>query len=90
MDAPRDNLKLETLQPATSASRALLYRTLTLLWCFPSLGALFVLLHDATWWRAEGFVARLAAVRVEQWIAAGLLALHGWFAWRWRSCTRAA
>lgn len=85
MSAPPDNE-----EPVIATSRALLYRTLTLLWFFPSLGALFVLLHDAAWWRAEGFGACLAAVRVEQWIAVGLLALHCWFAWRWWSSARAA
>ena len=90
MSAPSNNLEPATLRPATPASRALLYRTLTLLWVFPTVGALFVLLHDAAWWRAEGFATRLAAVRVEQWIAVGLLALHAWFAWRWWRLARAS
>lgn len=90
MAAPPDNLEPAARLPAIPAMRALRYRTLTVLWCFPSLGALFVFLNDAAWWRAEGVLARLEAVRIEQWIAAGLLGLHGWFAWRWRSCARAA
>ena len=90
MAAPPDNLETAAGQPATAAARALRYRTLTLLWCFPSMGAVFVFLNDAAWWRAEGMGAQLEAVRLEQWMALGLLALHGWFAWRWRSCGRAA
>jgi hypothetical protein len=90
MSAPSNNPEPASAQPATPTPRALLYRTLTLLWLFPSVGALLLLVHDAAWWRAGGFLAGLGAVRLEQWIAIGLLALHGWFAWRWRRCARAS
>jgi hypothetical protein len=72
------------------AARARLHGTLALLWCFPSAGALWLLAHDPQWLRAGGVRAALLTVRLEQWVAVGLLALHGWFFWRWRRLARAA
>jgi hypothetical protein len=51
---------------------------------------MWILVQDTSWLRADGLRAGLAAVRVEQWIAVGLLALHAWFVWRWRRCARAS
>ena len=70
--------------------RAVLFRMLTLLWLFPSAGALWLLLADTAWLRAGNALEHLHAVRVEQWVAVGLLLLHAWFAWRWRRAARAA
>jgi hypothetical protein len=72
------------------AARALLFRTLALLWCFPSAGALWLLARDPQWLLAGGVLAALLAVRLEQWVGVGLLALHGWFFWRWRRLARAS
>lgn len=64
------------------------YTMLSLLWVFPSFGALFILGRDADeWLRAPSVNAALSAVRMEDWVAAGLLALHLWLITRavwWR------
>lgn len=75
---PRDG------EPAAPTPRPILFRTLTILWIFPSVGAVWILLHDTHWLAANGLIAAVLAVRAEQWLAVGLLFLHGWFAWRWR------
>ena len=66
------------------------FRMLSLLWCLVSPGALFLLLRDRAWIDAPGLAAGLRAVRLEQWVAAVLLALHVRFLWRWWRATRAA
>lgn len=63
--------------------RSVLFRTLTLLWIFPSLGAAWIIASERAWLHAGDILAALGAVRVEQWIALGLLLAHAWFAWRW-------
>lgn len=66
----------------------MLFGTLTLLWIFPSVGALWILAQNAEWLRTGGLLASLAAVRLEQWIAVGTLLAHAWFIWRWRRAVR--
>lgn len=57
--------------------RAQLCTVLAWLWIFPSLGAIWILLTSGTEWRhADGWLDGLRAVRFEQWIALGLLAIH--------------
>ncbi|HXG49719.1 MAG TPA: hypothetical protein VNO52_19020 [Methylomirabilota bacterium] len=60
--------------------RAERYTMLSLLWVFPSFGALFILGRNADQWlRAPSVNAALRALRLEDWLAMGLLALHAWF-----------
>lgn len=57
--------------------RAQLCTVLAWLWIFPSLGAVWILLTSGAEWRhAGGWLDGLRAVRFEQWIALGLLAIH--------------
>ena len=54
-----------------------LFRALSLLGCFPSLGALVILgLNLEVWRAADSLGAALARTRLEQWIALVLLLLH--------------
>ena len=53
------------------------FRALSILWCFPSLGALVILgLNGSVWFQADSMSAVVAGTRVEQWVALGLLLLH--------------
>jgi hypothetical protein len=54
--------------------KALLFKVLSFLWVIPSLTSLFIL--GSSWPRANSAVEFLAAVKVEQWVAAGLLLVH--------------
>ena len=75
----------EASAEATSlpVSPAVRPRMLALLWCLVSPGALFLLLRERAWLQAADVSARFQAVRLEQWVAVGLLLAHGWFLWRW-------
>lgn len=66
------------------------FRMLSLLWCLVSPGALFLLFRDREWVDAPGLAAGFRAVRLEQWVATALLALHVRFLWRWWRATRVA
>jgi len=56
------------------------------LWTAVSAGAFLLLFHDPAWWRAGGVLGAVRAVRVEQWVAVGLLCIHAGLIWRaWRS-----
>jgi hypothetical protein len=74
-----------TDQPQPKA-RAL--RMLTLLWIFPSLGSVVVLMMcGERWWDMGSFSAVSRALTMEQWIALGLLLAHPVFAalaWHFR------
>ncbi len=61
---------------------------MSLLWCLVSSGALFLLFRDRAWTDAPGPAAALRAVRLEQWVAFALLAVHVRFLWRWWRATR--
>lgn len=57
--------------------KALLCRTLALLWIFPSLGALLILvLGFRSWPRVQGPLGVLEAMTLEQWIATVVLLAH--------------
>jgi len=68
--------------------KARLFGLLSLLWIFPSAGALTILgLAPAAWMNAGSWIEGLRAVRLEQWIALALLATQAvlvWLAWRYR------
>ena len=57
--------------------KARLYRMLTILWSFPSLGGVVILGIN---WRPESFQTvadgGIASIRIEVWIALGLLLTH--------------
>jgi hypothetical protein len=57
--------------------KAQLFGVLSVLWLFPSLGALLILvLRAGVWVHAESFRAGLSATRFEQWVALLILLLH--------------
>jgi len=56
------------------------FRMLSLLWVFPSAGALLIMVLDApSWMRLSGLTAQLAAVPLQSWLALGILITHGVF-----------
>ena len=68
-----------TLEPRRVKSRTILCTVLSILWLFPSAGALWILARNSPWSGAVGFRETLASVTLEQWIALGLLLLQGLF-----------
>ena len=60
----------------------------SLLWIFPSAGALLILVPGfQNWFQADTFLEGLRAVSFEQWIAPTILLAHGVFAvmaWHYR------
>ena len=67
--------------------KAALFRMLSMLWFFPSTGAVLILaMTGARWRQADGaWFAPLNAVSFEQWIALVVLLAHPLFAWlAWR------
>lgn len=79
-------------EPPVPISKAVLYLVLSILWAFPSIGACWLIGSDVLkWFSAKSFVAALASVKFEQWIALALLGLHLFFvvlAFRFRSRDR--
>ena len=62
--------------------KATLFLMLTVLWIFPSLGAVWMIGSDARrWFDASGFLAALEMIRLEQWIGMAILIAHGVFGW---------
>jgi len=43
-----------------------------------------ILVGDRAWAQADGPLAALSSVRLEQWVALAQLGLHGWLLWRAR------
>lgn len=65
------------------------YRMLSLVWCFPSLGALWLLGTGMQSWRFEqGILEGITGVRVEEWIAVLLLGLHVFWLTQWWRANR--
>ena len=62
--------------------KATLFLMLTVLWIFPSLGAVWMIGSDARrWFDAASFLAALGMIRLEQWIGMAILIAHGVFGW---------
>ena len=60
--------------------KATLWLIVSLLWVFPSAGGVWLLFaEEREWLQQTSFGAAVAAVRLEQWIGLGLLALHTLF-----------
>jgi hypothetical protein len=71
---------VQSLSPVNSARRRIAQaRMLALLWCLVSPGAMFLLWREPEWRRATDVVSGVRAVRLEQWVAVGLMMAHGWF-----------
>ncbi|HAB15506.1 MAG TPA: hypothetical protein DCE44_03545 [Verrucomicrobiales bacterium] len=67
------------------------YRILAGLWWFVSLPAIYLLWRDPGWLEGTRGWQGLQAVRVEHWVALGLIAVHGCLlvrAWRERKSKR--
>jgi hypothetical protein len=57
-----------------------MFKALSLVWLFPSSGAVLILcITDRNFEGARGFLGHLARVPVEDWTAAGLLLAHAVF-----------
>ena len=52
---------------------------LALLWCLVSPGAVLLLWREPDWRQGGGLLARIRLVRLEQWVALGLLVAHIWY-----------
>jgi hypothetical protein len=66
---------------------------LSVLWCLVSPGAVYLILHEASWRLAVSPIEAAKAVRLEQWVGFCLLAAHVWFllqARLWARSVRAA
>ena len=60
--------------------KAMLFVVLAILWVFPYAGAVWILcIHWAVWSEASTVLGALKTTRLEQWIAAALLATHAAF-----------
>lgn len=60
--------------------KALRYAVLALLWVFPSIGAVWILaINWKVWANAASVFEALRTTRIEQWMALGLLVMHGIF-----------
>ncbi len=71
--------ELECL-PAERVPRSLVCAVLAVLWIFPSAGAILILLRGENSWRnASDVLSALGSVRLEQWLALALLAIHAIF-----------
>lgn len=64
------------MEPRRIKHRALLFTVLSILWVFPTGGAVWILAHDARWSRSASIREGVQGVALEQWIALGLLLLH--------------
>ncbi len=62
------------------------HKVLSLLWCFPSLGALWILSTGVPGWKfGRGLVEGLQSVRLEDWVGLALLGVHvAWIRGWWR------
>jgi hypothetical protein len=76
-----------TVEKRDPQPKAPLFRILTILWIFPSAGAVVVLsMGWRRWFDADGILEGLRNVPFEHWIAFGLLLAHPIFAGlAWRS-----
>ncbi len=63
--------------PSAPVSRKLLFRVLSLLWLFPTAGAVWIWATESRGFRASpSLVGTLAAVTLEEWIGLVLVLLH--------------
>lgn len=60
------------------------------LWCLLTPVAFWLLFRDRAWLKADGVGQAFREVRLEQWVAAVIIGLHGWFWWRGRGKTNPA
>ncbi len=74
---PENGQETDGESPGWHRPKTQLFRALSLLWCFPTLGSCLILaLNWAAWSEAQSVQGALAATRLEQWIALGLLGAH--------------
>lgn len=77
MDSASTPRKGRSPPPApASGPPPLNYRVLALLWLVVSLPAVFLLAHDPAWLAAPPGVERLRALKIEQWVAGGILLIQ--------------
>ena len=73
----------------TFAPPAVRYRTLSLVWCFPTLGALWLVGTGMQRWNfGQGILKGLERIRVEEWIAFLLIGLHAFLLVQWWRTTK--
>jgi hypothetical protein len=56
--------------------KALFFTTMSILWTFPALGAIWILLSNPAWKEAPDAMALVKSIALEQWLALLLLAIH--------------
>lgn len=84
---PNDPPDNEETPPVLSgaAFKVIRYRWFSILWCFPSAGALYLLANDWTQWHwGHGVLEGLRSLRLEDWVATVLLGLHAFWIFAWR------
>jgi len=75
---------------APRGQKAVLFAVLSVLWVFPSLGAIWILaLNWRNWSQEPTVLSAIQATRLEQWLALALLAAHGLFIFLARRVGRA-
>ncbi len=85
MEENTNALAKPTDEVSASRLRCLRYQMLTLLWSFPSVGAGLILYRSYPHWQfGQGILAGLQSCRIEDWIAALILAAHVLWILRWR------
>ncbi len=68
------------IEGLTKTSKAILFRSLAVLWIFPTFGACWILASDfSKFLKVKSIVEFLSAVKIEEWLALILLLLHGVF-----------
>jgi len=89
-DAPSDIIANDCWVEVTQRYRPKtnLFTVLTVLWLFPTTGAVVIVaLNAPRWFGSESLAEAFRAIGFEQWIALGLIAAHpvfAWLAWRYR------
>lgn len=84
--AATDADEIEMPLPAPAVQRAIRYRMFCLLWIFPTIGAVVILLNDARRWLKPASASR-EWPGLESWLALALVLAHvvlGVLAWRSR------
>ncbi|MBL9171070.1 MAG: hypothetical protein JNN07_25280 [Verrucomicrobiales bacterium] len=86
---PEPPSETEFEEPTIITPPAVRYRVLSVVWCFPSLGAAWLLgIGLPTWKFEQGIAAGLAGIRIEEWVAILLLGLHVLWLTRWWRANR--
>lgn len=82
VSAPGEKLQVPQGKPERTRAKQYLYLVLTVLWLFPTFGALWIVANGGQpWLRAGSVVEAVDQVSFEEWVAVVLLLAHGVFVW---------